>query len=214
MPLPPHGWSRDQIFETLKTLTAADFDWRSGRCYAYTFDAGREAEALAKEAFAELMSKNALDMTFFPSVLRLENAIVALAAEHLGGDAETVGSFTSGGTESILLAVKAARDYFREVRPDIRDPEMVLPATAHAAFHKAAHYFGVRKVVVDVDPVTFRAEAAAMRQAITPNTILLVGSAASYAHGVVDPIPELGQLALEHGLLLHVDGCIGGCGIL
>lgn len=210
MPLPKQAWSQDRIFEALGELTAADFDWRSGRCYAYTFDAGREAEAIAKRAFEELMSKNALDMTFFPSVLRLENAIMALAAEHLGGDADTVGSFTSGGTESILLAVKSARDYFRAVRPDIREPEIVLPATAHAAFHKAAHYFGLRKVVVPVDPLSFRADVSEMRKAITANTILLVGSAASYAHGVVDPIPELGQLALEHGLLLHVDGCIGG----
>jgi glutamate/tyrosine decarboxylase-like PLP-dependent enzyme len=87
---------------------------------------------------------------------------------------------------------------------------MVLPETAHAAFHKAAHYLDVKPVVVPVDPTTFRADVGNVRDAIGPNTILLVGSAISYAHGVVDPIRELGQLALERGLLLHVDGCMGG----
>lgn len=210
MTIPTTGCSRDEVFRRLEAFSRQDFDWRSGKCFAYTFDAGREAEEVAKAAFAEFMSKNALDPTFFPSVLALENAVVGMAAAHLGGDAETAGSFTSGGTESILLAVKAARDYFRDARPDITAPEMILPATAHAAFHKAASYLGVKKVVVDVDPVSFRADVSAMRRAIGPSTILLVGSAASYAHGVVDPIPEIGRLALEHGLLLHVDGCIGG----
>jgi sphinganine-1-phosphate aldolase len=96
------------------------------------------------------------------------------------------------------------------LRPEIREPEMVLPATAHAAFQKAAHYLDVRPVLVPVDPRTFKADVGAVRDAITPNTILLVGSAVSYAHGVVDPIEELGQLALEKDLLLHVDGCMGG----
>lgn len=210
MTMPQKGCSEAEVFERLQGFAKTDFDWKSGKCFAYTFDAGREAEAVAKRAFAEFMSKNALDPTFFPSVLALENEVVAMAAAHLGGDADTAGSFTSGGTESILLAMKTAREYFREVRPDITHPEVILPATAHAAFHKAALYFGLKKVIADVDPVTFRADPEAMRRAITPNTILLVGSAASYAHGVVDPIPELGRLALEHGLWLHVDGCIGG----
>ncbi len=209
MTMPKQGLSEKEVFERLAEFTAQDFDWRSGKCYAYTFDAGKEAEQVAKRAFLDFMSKNALDMTFFPSVLELENRIVALSARHLGGNQETAGSFTSGGTESIILAVKSARDYFRKTRPDITEPELVLPATAHAAFHKAAHYLGLKKVITPVDPETFHADVEAMRRAITPNTILLVGSAASYAHGVVDDIPALGQLALEHGLMLHVDGCIG-----
>lgn len=206
----PQKCTETEVFERLASFAQHDFNWRNGKCYAYTFDAGREAEAVAKKAFTDFMSKNALDPTFFPSVLELENRVVAIAAKHLGGDADTSGAFTSGGTESIILAVKSARDYFREKRPDIREPEMVLPATAHAAFHKAGHYLGVKRVVTTVDAKSFRADPEVMRRAITPNTILLVGSASSYAHGVVDPIPALGRLAIEHGLLLHVDGCIGG----
>jgi glutamate/tyrosine decarboxylase-like PLP-dependent enzyme len=133
-----------------------------------------------------------------------------MAAAHLNGDENVAGNFTSGGTESIMLAVKTARDFARAKRPQIRAPEMVLPVTAHAAFQKAAHYLDVKPVLVPVDTTSFRADVDAVRTAITSNTILLVGSAVSYAHGVVDPIPELAQLALEHGLLLHVDGCMGG----
>jgi glutamate/tyrosine decarboxylase-like PLP-dependent enzyme len=109
-----------------------------------------------------------------------------------------------------MLAVKAARDCFRLRRPEIREPEMVLSTTAHAAFLKAAHYLRVKPVQVPVDPETYRADVSGYERAITPNTILLVGSAPSYAHGVVDPIGRIGEVALKYGLLFHVDACAGG----
>jgi glutamate/tyrosine decarboxylase-like PLP-dependent enzyme len=208
--LPASGLSREELFARLEAFRSDDVDWRSGRTWAYVYDPGREAEQIVKEAFVSYLTENALDPTAFPSALRLENELVAIAASHLGGDDEVVGNFTSGGTESILLAVKTARDHARVHRPAVTAPAIVLPETAHAAFHKAAHYLGIEAVVVPVDPVTFRADPEAVRGAITPRTILLVGSAVSYAHGVVDPIRELGEIALEHGLLFHVDGCIGG----
>jgi len=121
-----------------------------------------------------------------------------------------VGNFTSGGTESIILAVKTARDHARATRPTVTRPEVILPVTAHAAFQKACHYLDVVPVRVPVDTTTFKADVDAIGRAITPNTVLLVGSAVSYAHGVVDDIPALGALAQERGLLLHVDGCMGG----
>lgn len=210
MRIPRQGMSKDALFAALETYRAHDVDWRSGRCWAYVYDPGPEAEEVIKRAYTAYLSDNALDFSTFPSVLRFENEVVAMAAAHLGGDENVVGNFTSGGTESIMLAVKTARDYHRAKRPDIRVPEMILPVTAHAAFQKAAHYLDVKPVLVPVDTTTFRADPAAVRAAITANTILLVGSAVSYAHGVVDPIRELGQLALEHDLLLHVDGCMGG----
>jgi sphinganine-1-phosphate aldolase len=146
----------------------------------------------------------------FPSMLRLENEVVDIAAAHLGGGPEAAGNVTSGGTESCLLAVKTARDHARATRPGITRPRMLLPESAHAAFHKAGHYFDVEVVRVPVDPTTFRADVAAMADAVDDDTILLVASAVSYPHGVVDPIPELGALAAERGCLLHVDACIGG----
>lgn len=210
MKIPEKGLSESEIFETLERYRAGDADWRSGRTWGYVFDAGREIEAVAKKAYMAFLSENALDPTIYPSLLRMENEVVGMALDHLRAPEGAAGTFTSGGTESIILAVKAARDAFREKNPGAGQPEMVLPVTAHAAFHKAAHYLGVRAVTIPVDPTTFQADVEAARRAIGPNTALLVGSAASYAHGVVDPIRELGALALDEGVLFHVDGCIGG----
>jgi len=208
--IPERGASRAEVLARLERFRQDDMPWRDGRTWAYVYDPGREAEAVIKEAFASYLGENALDPTVFPSALRMENEVVAMAAAHLGGDAGVVGNFTSGGTESIILAVKAARDFARAHRPGVVAPEMVLPETAHASFQKAAHYLGVRPVLAPVDPVSFRADPDAVRAAITRDTILLVGSAISYAHGVVDPIRELGEIALERDLPLHVDACMGG----
>jgi glutamate/tyrosine decarboxylase-like PLP-dependent enzyme len=109
-----------------------------------------------------------------------------------------------------MLAVKTARDFARATKPQIKEPEAILPVTAHAAFQKGCHYTGVKKILVPVDPKTFRADPAAIEKAITPNTILIVSSAVSYAHGVLDPIEDIARIAQKHNLLFHVDGCIGG----
>jgi glutamate/tyrosine decarboxylase-like PLP-dependent enzyme len=210
MRIPEHGWSKEQVLGTLESFRTNDMPWRDGRTWAYVYDPGPEAEDVIKRAFTMYLSENALDPTVFPSALRLETEVVAMAAAHLKGDADVVGNFTSGGTESIILAVKTARDHARATRPDVRAPEIVLPETAHAAFHKACHYLDVRPVIVPVDPTTFRADPAEIRRAIGSQTILLVGSAVSYAHGVVDPIGDIAALAREHGLLCHVDACMGG----
>lgn len=209
--LPASGLPRDEVLARLADYRSGDLAARGGRTFAYVYDAGRpDIDALAHEVYGSFLDVNGLDPTVFPSLLRMENEVVAIVAEHLGGTASTVGSFTSGGTESIILAVKAAREWARAHRPEVTAPEVVLPVTAHAAFQKACVYLGLTAVLVDVDPDTFRADVDAVRAAVTPRTVLLVGSAASYAHGVVDPIEELGRLALEHDLPLHVDGCIGG----
>ncbi|MCA9773672.1 MAG: aspartate aminotransferase family protein, partial [Myxococcales bacterium] len=208
--IPVKGLSKQDVYGELEAARAADLPWRNGRTWAYVYDPGPEAEAVIKHAYMDYLTENGLDPTAFPSTLKFETELLSMAASHLKGDEEVVGNFTSGGTESIFLAVKTARDRARAMRPEIREPEMVLPMTAHAAFQKAAHYLGVRPVITDVDPVTFRADVESARSAITPNTVLLVGSAISYGHGVVDPIRELGAIALERDVLLHVDGCMGG----
>lgn len=210
MRIPAAGLGRDDLFSLLESYRADDLPWREGRTWAYIYDPGPDAEAVIKHAFTSYLTENGLDPTVFPSALRLETEVVRMAANHLHGDDAVVGSFTSGGTESIMLAVKAARDRARRRNPDVTRPELLLPETAHAAFQKAAHYLDVTPVVAPVDPDTFRADPAVMAAAITPATIMMVGSAISYAHGVVDPITELGQLALDHDLWLHVDGCMGG----
>ncbi len=156
------------------------------------------------------LTENALDPTVFPSLLRLETDVVRMVADLLGGDGDVVGHMTTGGTESNMLAVKTARDWARATRPEIADPEIVLPVTAHASFHKAAHYLGIRPIVVETNRRTFQVEPEVMGQAITPNTILLVASAPNWSQGVVDPVPEIAALARERGILCHVDACVGG----
>jgi glutamate/tyrosine decarboxylase-like PLP-dependent enzyme len=132
-----------------------------------------------------------------------------MTASLLGGDSSVCGNMTTGGTESLLMAVKTARDWARKHRPEITSPEIVLPVTAHPAFDKAGSYFDVKMVHVPVRG-DFRADTEAMREAITDDTIMLVSSAPSYPHGVVDPIEELGAIAQEYGLLFHTDSCVGG----
>lgn len=209
MKISKKGLSREELFKKLDERRANDLNWQSGKVFGYVFDPGKEAMEIGKEVYSKFLTENALDFSVFPSLLNFETELVAIAAEHLSGDKNVVGNFTSGGTESIILALKAARDYCRVHKPEIKDPEMVLPVTAHAAFHKAARYLNVKVVLTPVDE-TFRAIPAEVKKAITPNTILLVGSAPSYAHGVVDPIKELGEVALENNVFLHTDACVGG----
>lgn len=210
MKIPTRGMSREEVMAALAKARETDTDFRNGRVFGFAYDAGREAEQVTKEAYASFLSENALDPRVYPSLRRFELDVVSMCKELLRAGPEVVGTFTSGGTESILLAVKTARDYFRARKPEIREPEMVLPITAHAAFHKAASYFDVKVVPVTVRPDTYEVDLDAVRAAIGGNTILVVGSAPGFAHGVIDPIRELGAIALEHDLLLHVDACIGG----
>ena len=190
----------------LHSLQAADLPVHGGRTLAYVYDSGQpEIDSIAREAVAAYAASNALDPTAFPSLLQMENDLVGFACTLLGAPESAVGTLTSGGTESILLAVQGARDS----RPDIARPRMVLPTTAHAAFHKAAHYYGVEAVLVPVDP-DFRADAEAMAAAIDDNTVLVVASAPSYAHGVVDPVTEIAAAAAAQRVRCHVDACIGG----
>jgi glutamate/tyrosine decarboxylase-like PLP-dependent enzyme len=209
MQIPRKGLGKADVMALLDEAGTADLPWREGKTFAYVYEGGRDVEEVAKAAYMRFLTENALDPTVYPSLLKFETEIVAMAIAHLRGDADCVGNFTSGGTESCLLAVKAARDYARKVR-GIAEPHMVLPVTAHACFQKAAHYFDMAVTLVRVDPVTFKVRPDDMAAAIRPETILMVGSACQYAHGVIDPIADLGQLALERDLLLHVDGCIGG----
>jgi glutamate/tyrosine decarboxylase-like PLP-dependent enzyme len=210
MQLPKKGLPKADIFEHLAALRSDDLKWQDGRAFGYIFDPGQEIMEVGKAAYAMYLSENGLDFTVFKSLMRLEKELAALMATHLGGDGDVVGNFASGGTESIMLAIKAARDYFRCHRPEIKAPEMILPTTGHAAFHKAAHYLDVRVVPVRVDPHTFRADPTAVRRAVGPDTIMIVGSAPSYAHGVVDPIAEMAAIARENDLWCHTDACMGG----
>jgi len=208
MKLPTAGKPREELLAEMRGLQAGDADWRGGRMWSLVYFAGDDVAQVLKDAYATFIYGNGLSPMAFPSLRKLESEVVAITAELLGGS-EAVGNMTSGGTESIIMAVKTARDGARAERPGLGESEMILPVTAHPAFEKAGHYLGVRPVHI---PVTedFRADVEAARAAITDNTVLIVGSAPCYPYGVVDPIPELAALARERGIGCHVDACVGG----
>jgi glutamate/tyrosine decarboxylase-like PLP-dependent enzyme len=210
MRIPQQGLSREEILSTLQAFKSRDMDWKAGKVWCYVYNPGQDPSEVTREAYVSFLTENGLDPTVFPSMLKLETEVVRAVIHLLRGDSNAVGHLTTGGTESIMLAVKTARDRARAERPEVTRPEMILPKTAHAAFHKAAHYLCVKPVLVDIDPRTFKVRAEDMRAAVTPNTILLVASAPSYSQGVIDPIAEIGKTAQEKNLLFHVDACVGG----
>jgi glutamate/tyrosine decarboxylase-like PLP-dependent enzyme len=196
----------DDVLARLRQRQAGDLPVHGGRTLAYVYDSGLpDVDRIGREAVAAYAGSNGLDPTSFPSLLAMENELVGFTCDLLDAPASAVGTVTSGGTESVLLAVQAARDG----SPSVSAPNMVVPTTVHAAFHKAAHYFGVAARVVPVGP-DFRADVAAMTDAVDSSTVLVVGSAPSYAHGVVDDIPALASMAASRGIRCHVDACIGG----
>ncbi len=208
MKLPSQSKTRDAVLSSLDRARKDDVRWREGRCFSLVYNAGDDVLSLVHDAFFRYFSENALNPLAFPSLRRFENEVVAMTGDLLSHP-DAAGAMTSGGTESILMAVKTARDWARAERPDVVEPEMVLPESVHPAFEKAAHYFGVRAVHAPLD-ASLRVDVEAMRRVITPRTILLVGSAPAYPHGVIDPIEKIGALAAEHGVLCHVDACLGG----
>src|SRR5512141_1113642 len=210
MQIPQQGLSKEEILSTLQAFKSRDMDWKAGKVWCYVYNPGEDPAEVTREAYLSFLTENGLDPSVFPSMLKLETDVVRAVINLLRGDENAVGHLTTGGTESIMLAVKTARDMARKLKPHIKDPEMVLPKTAHAAFHKAAHYLSVKPVIVDIDPETFKVRAEDVEKAITENTILLVASAPSYSQGVIDPIGEIGKVAQKHNLLFHVDGCVGG----
>jgi glutamate/tyrosine decarboxylase-like PLP-dependent enzyme len=209
MKLPRNGRSKETVLDRLRKFKARDATWQDGRMFGLIYEAGGEVENLVKAAASEFMIENALSPMAFPSLLQLENEVTAIVLDLMRAGNEGAASLTSGGTESILMALKAARDWAREHRPRIRRPEMVVPVTAHPAWNKAAHYLGleIRMTPVDDD---FRADVAAIREAVSENTIIVGASAVTYPHGMIDPIEEIGRLAEAHHLWLHVDACLGG----
>ena len=189
-------------------MRTRDVRWREGRAFSLAYNAGPDALAVAEEAYRRFSGENALNTDAFPSLKRIQAEVVAMAGVWLGATPQSAGFMTSGGTESILMAVKAARDRLLALR-GIRNPNMVLPTSAHAAFAKAGAYFGVevRRVAVQPD---WRANVAAMRDVTDENTVLIVGSAPQYPQGVVDDIVGIAKIAIDFDINCHVDACMGG----
>lgn len=208
MTIPKRGRGQEEILQELRQLRSRDANWEEGRTWSLVYHAGKEHEAFLQKVYGLFFSENALNPIAFPSLRKFESEVIRMAASLLGGDEEVCGTMTSGGSESILMAVKTYRDLARSQK-QIARPKMVLPITAHPAFAKASHYFGVEAVHVPVRD-DLRVDPQAVAKAIDDQTILVVGSAPQYPHGVVDPIEELAQIAREKNVYLHVDACLGG----
>jgi sphinganine-1-phosphate aldolase len=207
--LPKEGLPVAELDRLMDGARTGDVDWRNGKIGVYIHYAGEEVLEVAKHAYLKFFSENGLGPKAFPSLAKFEADIIAMTLGLLHGGPATRGAMTTGGTESIFLAVKAARDRARAEHPEIRRPTIVAPRTAHPAFNKAAHFMGLEVIRVPVG-ADFRADVAAMEAAIGPDTVMLVGSAPAYPHGVMDPIPELSALAAKRHLWFHVDACVGG----
>ena len=208
MALPTVGMGRDEVFDQLDAMKVRDVRWRDGRAFTLAYNAGPEVIAVAEEAYRRFSTENALNTDAFPSLRRIQAEVVDIVAGWLEVGPDGAGFMTSGGTESLLLAVKAARERGRAER-GITTPNAVIPASAHAAFEKGCAYFGVESRRVPVGP-DWRADVDAMAAAVDENTVLIVGSAPQYPQGVVDPIPAIAALAAERDINCHVDACMGG----
>jgi glutamate/tyrosine decarboxylase-like PLP-dependent enzyme len=212
--LPERGRSREELLGELRAIAQReDKVWESGGCSGTMYCGDHDHYGFLKEAFGLFAHQNALQRDMCPSATRFEGEIIAMALDlfHAGGitDGEPAGIVTSGGTASITHAMLAYREEGREAR-GIEDPNVIKPETGHPAFDKACHLFGIELRRAPIDPVTTLVVPDAVDALIDENTVAIIGSAGNYGYGTIDPIAELGELALEHGIGLHVDGCLGG----
>ena len=212
--LPADGLPKDEVAGLVERLAGLEeHRWRDGFASGAVYHGDPGHVAFLNRVYAAQSQSNPLHPDLWPSAAKFEAKIVSmtatmLGAEHVTPEAPVVGAVSSGGTESILLAMKAYRDFARE-RRGIAEPQIVAPVTAHAAFDKAARFFDMELVRVGVD-ADFKADLAAMADAVTDRTAVLVESAPSFPHGVIDPIPQLAALAAGRGVGCHVDACLGG----
>jgi Glutamate decarboxylase and related PLP-dependent proteins len=213
--LPEKGRPRDEIIAELRALAREeDAFWQTGKCSGTMYCGDMEHYAFLTEAYGLYAHVNALQRDMCPSATRFEGEIIAMTLDMLHADAarpdsEPAGAVTSGGTESILTALLVYREQAQKER-GIAVPQVILPETAHPAFRKGAHLFGLEVIDAPIDPETTLVDTDFVRNAITDRTAVIVGSACNYGYGTIDPIERLSEIALEKGVGLHVDGCLGG----
>lgn len=209
MPFPQQSMTPDAILQHLRDAMAYDVRWDQGRLFSLVYGVSPEHTALLGDAYKMYISTNGLGKGFvFQSLAQLEDDLIGGTLDLLHNP-DGAGNITSGGTESIIMGIKAARDRARAEHPEITAPEVVVPITAHPAFEKACDLMGLTLIRI---PFTdgYVADLDALRGAITANTICIAGSAPNYPYGTVDPIPEMAAIAAERGIHFHTDACVGG----
>ena len=208
MKLPAHGSSQDEVMQRLRALQVHDGDYHNARTWGLIYNAGPDVDAMVQAAGGHVLLENALNPSVFPSLKEMQRDVVAIATDLLHGGDDAGGTMTSGGTESIFMAVKTARDRIRAER-GIRRGRIVIPRTAHPAFIKAAELLDLEWAHLPLGD-DLRTHAASLPELLTDDTVLAVGSAPAYPFGMVDPIPEMAAIAAERGVPFHVDACLGG----
>jgi len=206
---PEKGHPGDDLRAILAEFQSGDARWREGRTFGFVYHPGDQYAKLSEEYQAAFQYVSTLNPSAFPSLRNFEKDIIGMASELMHGGSQVTGSITTGGTESIFLALKVARDLAMESGAKEAPFEVLLPSSAHPAFLKACHYLSLKPVIVNVDREG-RVRPESMRGAITTRTILMAASAPCFPYGVVDPVEQLGAIALKHRLLFHVDACMGG----
>jgi len=207
--LPPKGFEYNKVLSMMKQYGKNDANWKQGKTFSLVYHRDDAHTKFLQKAFELYFDENALNPMAFKSLKRFESEVVKMTANMLHAGPEACGTMTSGGTESCLLAVKTYRDMARSARPWIKKPEMIVPESIHVAFEKGAEYFDVKIIRAPLDK-DFKVDVNAVKKLINRNTILIIGSAPCYPYGIIDPIDELGTIALSKKIPLHVDACLGG----
>jgi len=212
--LPEQGTPRAEILDELHTMaTEEDAAWETGKCSGTMYCGDHDHYTFLTEAFGRFAHVNALQRDMCPSATKFEAEIIAMTLDLLHAETvtegEPVGLLSSGGTGSISHAMLAYREHGAAHR-GIRHPNVIKPETAHPAFDKACHLFGIDLRVAPVDPVTTQVDTEWVDGHIDDDTVAIVGSACNYGYGTIDPIGDLAELALQRGVGLHVDSCLGG----
>ncbi len=206
--LPEQGRQEDEVLRDLAGFAQSDPNYRDGRTWSLVYHIDDAHDDFTAQAYRQFASANGLNPVAFASLKRLESEIISMIAGLLRGGPETCGVVTAGGTESCLMAVKTYRDLARETKK-VKVPNMVIPATAHVAWFKAAEYFGVAPRLLPMDR-QLNTDISKLKRKIDYNTVMILGSAPEYPHGTIDPIAKMGEIAERKGVPLHVDACVGG----
>lgn len=207
--LPKEPWTKEQLHSELEILRGMKRTrWEEGKVSGAVYHGGDELLNIQADAMKLFSVSNPIHADVFPAVRKMEAEVVAMVLALFHAPESGAGATTSGGTESILMACLSARQKGYAER-GITEPEMIIPVTAHAAFHKAADYFKIKLHLVACPAPAYTVDVSRVRRLINPNTVLLVGSAPNYPHGIVDNIPALSKLAVQYKIPLHVDCCLG-----
>lgn len=210
IPFPEKGITQKSIFQYFEQFAAQDANWKQGRTFSLVFYPGEAIASLLQKAYMQYFFENGLNPSVFKSLKRMESEVVSMTANLLNAPDTAAGNMTSGGTESIICAMKAAKKYAKQKNKKLQKPNAVLPATAHPAFMKAADYLEIELRIVPCIGEALSPDLAQMEKLIDDNTIILVGSAPAYPHGLIDPLIDINEIALRKNVWLHVDACVGG----